>query len=619
MTISEIVEKLIAAKEAYYETSSPIMSDSDFDSLEDELKNLDPQNPYFGIVGTGSQDNKIRHKVPMLSMQKAKTVDEVQKWMEKLAIDNQTGYCIQPKIDGLSASCCYENGRLLYVATRGDGATGQDITHIADHVQDIPENIEFTKNRIEVRGELYLPKDTKYDTQGRPLRNNCVGLINRKESREELHFVRFAAFQIICENLVETESEAIELLSVNGFNTVSTQIALSINQIDEYFSKYLIELRNSWKYETDGLVITVNNRNLFEDIDSRWVVDHHHHYAIALKPPAEAKETKLIRVEWQISRQGNAIPVAVFDPVFIGGARIERASLSNYETVNKMGISSGNRLLIERANDVIPYVRENLDLDESSEPGSDLIISNCPSCQTKLEEQGVHLHCPNKECPETSIQKILFWVRESGIEQIAEATIRSLYNKKIIHNIKDLYNIKEDDLKGVEGFAQKKISSFLTEVSTSKRMSAREFIAKLGIPLVQKKALAKLKIFSMKDFYDFDDPSYIIGQNIISWKKNDTNISLVKDLSEALDIIDENAADTKPKVCMTGKGPLPRKELISEIENMGYEFSETITSDTSILLCENSNGTSSKLQKARKNGIKLINYSDFFVNNMKSN
>ena len=613
MTISEIVEKLIAAKEAYYETSSPIMSDSDFDSLEEELRSLDPRNPYFGIVGTGSQDNKIRHTFPMLSMQKAKTVEEIGKWMDKLAVTDQTGYCIQPKIDGLSASCCYENGRLLYVATRGDGATGQDITHIADHVQDIPANIEFSKNRIEVRGELYLPKDTKYDTQGRPLRNNCVGLINRKESREELHFVRFAAFQIVCENLVETESEAIELLEANGFNTVSTKTVFSINQIDDYFKSYLAELRNLWKYETDGLVITVNNRKLFADIDSRWVVDHHHHYAIALKPPAEAKETKLKTVEWQISRQGNAIPVAVFEPVFIGGARIERASLSNYETVKKMGISAGNRLLIERANDVIPYVRENLDFDASSEPGSDLIISNCPSCETGLEEQGVHLHCPNTECPETSIQKIIFWVKESGIDQIAEATIRSLYNKKIIKNIKDLYKINEDDLKGIEGFADKKISSFIAEVSSSRNMSAREFIAKLGIPLVQKKALAKLKIFSMKDFFDFNDPSYIIGQNIISWKKNKTNLSLVKDLAEVLEINDETVNEAKLKVCMTGKGPLPRKELINKIENMGYEFSETITSDTSILLCENSEGTSSKLQKARKNGIKLIGYSDFFT------
>ncbi|MDA3901329.1 MAG: hypothetical protein PF637_12520 [Spirochaetes bacterium] len=611
MTSAEITEKLIVAKEAYYSSDSPIMSDAEFDALENKLRELDPANPYFTVVGTSaSSSSKITHTVPMLSMQKAKSIEEVVKWITRLSLPDSNSFCIQPKIDGLSATCCYENGKLLYVATRGDGITGQDITHVASYIPDILESVKFTTRRIEVRGELYLPKDTEYDTGGRPLRNNCVGLINRKENRDNLHHVRFAAFQINGDELIATETAAIELLTANGFHTVSTEKAVDPEKIETYFNHYLNELRSKWKYETDGLVICVNDRSLFAEIDSRWVVDHHHHYAIALKPPAEAKETSLTRVEWQISRQGNAIPVAVFAPVFLGGARIERASLANYEAIKRMNICIGDTLLIERANDVIPYVRKNLSAGSPSR--NTVTIKTCPSCETELVEKGVHLRCENTDCPETTIQKILFWVKESGMEQIAEATVRTLYSKGIVSSIQDLYSITEKDLIGVEGFATKKISSFLKEVSASRRMTARDFIAKLGIPLVQKKALAKLQIFFIEDFLSFEDTTYIIGNNIISWKQDAANMLLFNELREALDIEDEENVLNRKKVCMTGKGPLPRKELITRIENMGYEFSDTITAQTDILLCEDPQGSSSKLKKAEKNGTTLISYEDFF-------
>lgn len=609
MTIDQIVKQLQKARRAYYNGES-VMSDSAFDELEDRLREIDPQNEYFSLVGTPLEEEskKITHREPMLSMQKAKSIEELQKWMERLVLSSPYGFCIQPKIDGLSATMFYRNGKLVYIATRGDGITGQDITHLSKYLP-VPKEISIVASECEVRGELYLPKNTEFDTQGKPLRNNCVGLVNRKEKLEDQQYIRFAAYQIAGDIKADLESEVSPLLSSMGFDSVPVKTCLTVNEISEYYNEYLGKLREEWLFETDGLVVTVNDRMLFDEIDSRWVLDHHHHYAIALKPPAESRETILIAIQWQVSRQGNVIPVANFEPVSIGGARIERASLSNAETVLRMDVRIGDTLLIERANDVIPYVRDNISA-HLREDGVPSLISECPSCGTHLVSSGVHLKCENRDCPETNIQKIIFWVKQSGMEQVAEATVRRLYDNGLVRTIRDLYHLEESSISALDGFAEKKTKGFLREIEKARTMNAAELIAKLGIPLVQKKALKKLNIESLADFKSFDDNTYIIGQNIIEWKNVPGNSELLDELAAALDITAVQSAE-KGKVCMTGSGPKPRKELVKEIEARGYEFWETVTADTAILLCDNPDSTSSKMTKARKNGVRIMSYDEF--------
>ncbi|MBP8082455.1 MAG: hypothetical protein KAZ87_04545 [Spirochaetes bacterium] len=604
--IDDIVDRLLSAKEAYYNSESSIMTDAEFDALEDQLREIDPDNSYFSKVGSDFvHGEKIKHVYPMLSMQKGKTIPDIAKWIEKLSVEN-TGFCIQPKIDGLSASIAYENGRIKYIATRGDGETGQIITHIEDYVSDIKKNISFSKDNIEVRGELYLPKNTSFDTGNRPLRNNCVGLINRKENISDLKYVRFVAYQI--EGMkFDNENSKIDLLKKEGFNSVDYFIAMDISDIENMYQKYLDQLRSEWEFETDGLIITVNDSSLFDEIDSRWVIDHHHHYSIALKPPSESKETSLERIEWQVSRQGNVVPVAVFSPIIIGGAKIERASLANASTVRSMRLKKGSRLLVERANDVIPYVKENLSKNDDE---TDLIISECPSCSSKLTDSGVHIKCINQSCPEVNIQKILFWVKESSVENISEATIRKLFELGLVKSISDLYSLKAESL-DIPGFAEKKTANFISEISKSRRMTASAFISKLGIPLVQAKTLAKLSIRSIDDFLSFNDETYVVGRNIIEWKNDSANMSYFNEILSAIEIVSIEEKETNGKICATGKGPLPRNELAKIITDAGYEFSDTVTKDLSVLLCDDVNSSSSKIAKAKKLGIKIMTYEDF--------
>lgn len=615
MKVTEIVAALLEAREAYYNSDSPLMTDAEFDALEDKLKALDPENEYFSSVGVVASDaEKIRHRTPMLSMMKGKNIDDIASWIKKIDIQGESGFIIEPKIDGLSAACRYSGGKLVYVATRGNGIEGQDITHIAEFVKDIPERINITGEDIEVRGELYLPRDTVFDTEGKPLRNSCVGLINRKERREDLRHVRFAAFRIVGMDDIYLESSRIDLLSEHGFNCIVYHTAADVVEIEVYYNRYIEEYRGAWEYETDGLIVCVNDRRLFDEIDSKWIVDHHNHYAIALKPPSEARETVIRDIAWQVSRQGNIIPVALFDPVFIGGAKLSRASLNNYENVVRLKIHQGDTLVVERANDVIPFVADNKSSRGRSEEDftPDMIIEECPSCGTSLSRGGVHLKCLNQSCREQNIQKIVYWVKNSGIENVAEATVRTLYDMEKISDVKDLYSLREEDFEGIAGFADKKIKNFLNEVAASKKLTARDFISKLGIPLVQKKSLVKMGINSIDDFINFDDLTYVIGRNIVEWKSDPANMKLFNELLQVLEIEEEESLPSKGKVAMTGKGPGKRTDLIKIIEERGYEFSSTVTKDLDILICDDVNGKSSKLVNARKNNIKLISYEDFF-------
>ncbi len=703
--IEDIVEQLIEARKAYYESDTPLMTDADFDVLEDDLRRLDPENEYFATVGIAESEGstaKIRHEVPMLSMGKAKTLDEVEKWLRRLALSPDAALTVQPKVDGLSASLRYERGHLVYAATRGDGETGQDISHVVPYIGDIPKAVSFTEETVEIRGELHLPRDTPFDTGGKPLRNNCVGLINRKEERDDLKYVRFLAYQILwpgaghlssggtaggdsavsADARFASEGGKIDILAENGFYTFRTwKIAADLSAehsgvpeggdrgkgagglssdrnagapadtsrtssksaqgelfgadedsgdvsadppdepafdyaaemmigLGRIYDEYIGELRDEWNFETDGLIIIVDDNRLHDGIDERWVVDHHHHYAVAFKPPSQAAQTVLKDVVWQVSRQGNLTPVAVFEPLRMGGATLERASLHNAANVRRLKLAFGDTILVERANDVIPYVRGNL---SAGDVGTGVFPAACPSCGSKPVEMGVNLICPNPDCRDRVLQSILFWVRQSGMEQIALRTLEALYDAGKLRNIHDLYNLGKDDFEGLEGFGEKKITNFLNQAAETKTMSAVELISRLGIPMVQKKSLTRLGIAAMDDFWNFSDESYVIGRRIIEWKAEPGNREF---LDEILSIVtlrdDEIPKDRRGVICLTGKAPVPRKPLAAVLEARGWIVADAVTNDTVKVVCDNPGGTSTKLKKAREKGLEIVTYEDFF-------
>lgn len=689
-----IFRRLLEAREAYYNSDSPLISDSEYDALEDELRTLAPDNPYFTTVGFPAPDTpadsanatdppnlkasaksadsadapnagapKIRHRVPMLSMAKAKDLGETEKWLRRLAPEPDWSLTVQPKIDGLSASLLYKNGRLQGAASRGDGEQGQDISHITPYLPDIPARIAFTRGTVEVRGELHLPKNTEYDTGGRPLRNNCVGLINRKEQREELRHVRFLAYQIVWpdseggasaappdalegEPRLSSEFAKIRMLDEAGFSTfdswllireapaedADTLIAFFMDRLGSIYTEYTRSLRDAWNFETDGLIILIDDNRLHSRIDERWVVDHHHHYALAFKPPSPRARSTLKGIAWQVSRQGNLTPVALFEPVRLGGARLERAGLHNADNVRRLRLARGDSIVVERANDVIPYVRENLSSPRPPENPPErtpeapaqkrpegftdptLWPDECPSCQSPLAEAGVNIACTNSECRERVLQMILYWVRCADMEQVALKTLESLYNAGVLRTVRDLYRLKREDFSELEGFGDKKIDNFLREIQRSRTMSPADFIARLGIPMVQKKALTRLGITSMDDFLNFNDEGYVIGKRITEWKNEPGNLELIDELLEVL-VLEENTVERRGVLALTGTAPLPRKTLIAALEQSGWVIAGAVTRETSVLICSDSAAASTKLKKAREAGVPILTYDEFLAEN----
>lgn len=606
--IENIVNKLIEAKDAYY-NDNPIMTDDEFDALEDELRVLDPNNKYFTIVGAPViSGKKIKHITPMRSCQKAQTIDEVQTWLKKV-LTKRVALIIEPKIDGFSATIKYMNGKLQYIATRGDGEVGEDITYITQYMK-IPKTID-SKDEIEIRGELYLPKNTKYQpSDGKTLdnlRNIAVGIVKRKDNREDIKYIQFVAYQIISERY-PTETSKINQLLKWGFQVVSVKNAMSVREINEYYELYKSTLRERWPYATDGLVIVVDECDLHDEINDKYTVSHHNHYNIAFKPPAESKETEVVYIEWNVSRLGNIIPVAVLKPINIGGANISRVTLNNYQNVEDINLNIGDVVEVSRSNDVIPYLKAII--KHANPNASSIAPVVCPSCGSKLVRNGVHLQCTNNDCEEMNIQRTTYWVVECEMDQVSESTVRQLFQYGIIEGVKDLYAMDYTKLQNLQGFGDKKIENLKKQIEKSKKMTSKQFINKLGIPLVGEKALKKIGIESMNDFWSFNDTTYAVGRNLIAFRND--NEKYIKDLLQVITIADKVKTATKGTVCMTGAGHKGRKELMKEIEDMGYEFVDSVNKDTNILICEDPNGNSSKLEKARKLGVKLVSYQQFF-------
>jgi len=362
MTAKE--KKILEYSKKYYE-GNPEISDSEFDDLIETLRKENPKSKVLKKVGSPITANrkKLEHKIPMLSAAKAKTPEEVIDWLNRIGIRTdekkyKSALILEPKIDGLSSTIVYGDGKVTYMATRGDGVVGQDITHIVPHLN-IPNNINWP-GHYEVRGELHIPKNSEVpNPDGKPLRNMAVGFVNRKDNFEDLKYVEFVAYQLLYSGN-QYVLDDFHTLRSKGFKSVETRVITEDYDISKDYTFYLEKLREEWLYETDGIMLVINDKDMYDDIDSKYTVDHHHHYNIALKPPAESKETILEDIEWNVTRQGSVVPIAILKPVNISGRMVKRASLSNYDNVIRMKLESGDKVELEVANDVIPYLKKNI-------------------------------------------------------------------------------------------------------------------------------------------------------------------------------------------------------------------------------------------------------------------
>ena len=396
MTRIQELEELIKYHKAKYYQGSPEILDIEYDKLEDELKELNPNSRVLEIVGSApTGQNKVNHDTKMLSLNKTYKVEELKNWIDSHEVVSMYKY------DGVSCSLIYENGRLVLAKTRGDGSVGENITSKAIWMKGISTTIDL-KDRVEVRGEIFCTEEDFFKLSNemekigldKPTsqRNIVAGLIGRKENLELNRYIQFCAFDLIEEEIaLKTEMEKFHKLDQMKFLIPEITLHKNLKKVEDVLESAQ-EFMAEGEYQIDGIVFSYNNLGLHEELGA---TAHHPRYKMAFKFQGEAKNTKIKKLVWQVSRNGILTPIAEVEPVELSGAKISRVTLHNYGMVKQFRLKKEDEIAIIRSGEVIPKFMEIV--SSSNKPYE--IPGVCPSCGEKVIEREIRLVCENNLCP----------------------------------------------------------------------------------------------------------------------------------------------------------------------------------------------------------------------------
>lgn len=646
MSIYELIDKLNRYTKAYDE-GHPLISDKEWDDLYFELKQKEektgiiyPNSPTqkinYEIV---SQLNKVEHNHPMLSLDKTKDINDIIKFFH-----GQEFICMF-KMDGLTVSLTYEDGKLVRAETRGDGRIGEDVTHNAKVIENIPQTIP-NKNKVIVDGEIICRKDDfeEFKEEYKNPRNFAAGSI-RLLSAEECakRKLSFIAWDLIDSPLSMTER--IEALTDLGFTTVPYLYGFDVEWAFNYMEETDPDNLDNFVYDhdvypTDGYVFKFNDTAYG---DKQGQTDHHFKNAIALKLYDEKYETKLKYINWTMGRTGILTPVAVFDPIDIEGSMVEKASLHNVNVMEDLlGYYPyvGEKLQVFKANKIIPQIaKAGPKLDYATivrDCGTVLLIpETCPVCngETRLiisKDNAANLYCTNLQCPGKLINKLDHFCGKKGldIKGLSKATFEKLIDWGWLNQLEDIFNLNNYKKEWINkaGFGLASVTKILQSIETSKNTTLEAFLSAIGIPLIgQANAKELTKIF--KTYEDFraaiEDQTYTF-ENIYGFG-SEMNESLknfdyteADKLSSYLIFTKEENKENKNKlnglsIVITGKLTefKNRDELKKIIEENGGKVISSISQKTTLLINNDINSTSSKNLFAKEHDIPIITERQF--------
>ncbi|MDD3999473.1 MAG: NAD-dependent DNA ligase LigA [Bacilli bacterium] len=645
--ITELVARLNQYSYEYYVNDNPSISDVEYDSLLRELEALEKEYPEFIMKNSPTQRvgevgleklEKVIHERPMLSLANAFNRAELEDFLGRIVrLGFFAEYICELKIDGISLALKYQNGFLIQGATRGNGFVGENITENVKAISSIPKVLKKNLD-IEIRGEVYMRKDVfKQHNEKRFLegeeafknpRNAAGGSLRHLNPQitasRELDFFAYSIVDPEKYNL-KTQSEVLSFLAVLGFVVNSHyQHYHNASNVFDYLEKWE-EARKILNYETDGVVIKVNNFEIQEVIgytikSPKW--------AIAYKFPAEEVETKLLDITFTVGRTGTINPNAILAPVMIGGSLVQRATLNNEEFIKERDIRIGDYVVIRKAGEIIPeVVKVNLERREKAEAFK--MIENCPACGAKISknENEAAYYCLNQECSGIKLAGIIYFASKAGmdIEGLGEKVVEELFNRKFLKKISDIYRLKDyrDELIDIEGMGEKSINNLLDAIENSKSNSFSQVLSALGIRLVGGKAAKTLSNHyssffelmkaSLEDLTAIKDIGPATANNIVSYFQN--NSDLIFELKGlGIDPYEEKKVRKDflqgKTFVLTGKLPtLTREEASRLIEENGGTTSSSVSKKTAYVLAGEDAGN--KLTKARELEIKIINEEDF--------
>ena len=655
----------------YYDENNPKISDSEYDKLWRDFKNLETTFPFLKTKDTptthvGYKPNqkfsKVKHNYPMLSLENAVNLEEIKKYIEKtlryLKTKNQFIELIaEPKIDGLSISLKYKKGKFISGATRGDGQVGEDVTLSLRTINDIPKEISQLQNIeiFEVRGEIYMNKDDFLNLNNKRKKNNeslfanprnaasgSLRQLDKKIVKErKLKFFAYTYGELSKKILFKSQSEFLDKIRNYGFPTNNNfKICRNFEDVELFYNK-IEKIRGNLKYDIDGIVYKINSL----DIQKRLgLVGRSPRWAIARKFPAEKAETQIKNITIQVGRTGVLTPVAELAPVLVGGVRVSRVSLHNQDEINRKDIRIGDTIKLQRAGDVIPQV---ISVDKSKRIKNAkrfIIPSICPCCKSKTyrKKNEVAIKCTGglSLCEDQQLGSLEYFVSRDAfnIEGLGKKNLKKFWKDKFIKYPYDIFylNKYKNEIINKEGFGEKSYLNLINSINLKKTISLEKFIYSLGAPQVGQRTsnlLSKhfknfkswfesIKNLSNGDIKMYDHFINIdgIGPDVVDDIKNFFNKEkneIVRKLSKALDKIEEykftkqtNSKLSEKIIVFTGTlEKMSRSEAKSKAEELGAKVTNSVSNNTDYVIAGKDSG--SKEKKARELNVKILNENEW--------
>jgi len=650
--VSELRELLTKANEAYYQEAQPFISDKEFDEYLKELEKLeeeygleDPASPTNRVGGEPSSDfTTVEHPVPLLSLDNTYNEEELRDFHQrviKILGHNDFQYLTELKFDGAAIRLRYEDGELVLGATRGDGERGDDITRNLKTINDIPLSLKGDYPEVaEVRGEAYMEREAfvrmnEYrEEQGLSVfanpRNSTAGSLKMQDPREVARRpIRFFAFDLILENNREavTQFKKMKLLQEFGIPVCEYyRLCDNIDEVLQVIDKWR-DLRHELPYETDGVVVKVNEDRLRDTLGStskapRW--------AIAYKFEAEQATTTIEAITLQVGRLGKITPVAELKAIELAGTTVKRASLHNEDEIHRKDIRVGDRVIVEKAGEIIPQVVSVVNPDRKDRSPEFQMPSTCPACGEELVKLGdeVAWRCINHECPPQMRSRIEHFASRDAmdIEGLGEAVVDQLVTEDLIKTYADLYDLKKEQLVPLERMGKKSAQNLIDAIQESKKQSLDRVIYALGIRFVGKTvardlarafgSMDKLMAASEEELTAIDSIGPKIAESVVAFFGQKKNLHIIDTLQShglTFEMEIQEAASRKleeKKFVLTGSLPnFTRKQATELIRKHGGDTASSVSGNTDYVLAGESAG--SKKEKALELNIPVISEQEF--------
>ena len=641
----------------YYVLDAPEITDAEYDRMMVRLRELEARypdsipadSPTQRVGGrASSQFTEVRHLEPLLSLGNVFSAEELRAFDERvrsgLPAGSKVEYVMEPKIDGLACSLIYENGKLVRAATRGDGVVGENVTANVRTIRSIPLTLKVPEGEavpelLDVRGEVYMPRQAfmrlneqraeRGESEFANPRNAAAGSLRQLDPQVTAsRSLSFFAYYLVGEGAQPKHSESLALLAHYGFKVSENyKVVENIDEAIKYIGDFN-ELRQGLSYDTDGAVIKVNDVYQQRILgatgkDPRW--------ATAYKYPPEQAETTLEDIDWRVGRTGVLTPTAVLTPVKLSGSVISRATLHNEDFIRAKDIRIGDRVIINKAGEIIPEVLRVVSEKRTGDEKEVEIPSICPECGWRVERQGEEaaIRCTNPHCPALGREGLIHFVSRDAmnIDGCGPSVINALLDAGLVRDAADLYSLRKEDLLKLERMGEKSADNLLTAFAESKKNELDKLLFALGIRHVGAKvarilatefgSMEKLQQAQLEELAQIRDIGDKIAESAVTWLNVPANIDLVERLAAAgltMTFTPPASQEDNPffgkTLVFTGTMPtLGRAEAKTMAQDVGAKVSGSVSKKTDYVIAGAEAG--SKLEKAQQLGVTVIDEAEF--------